>query len=269
MKSVTNNEPDSLACIHSLWIGDRLSPIERLTALSFMRHGHKFVLYVYREVQDVPSGVELRDANKVIPLGEVFLSHGSYAHFSDWFRWKLLRMNGGVWVDMDVVCLRPIDLNIDIMFGFESVNLPNVSVLGFPAGHPVCEAMEDRCMNPNHVREGDSAREIIRKLGRRYLHGNQRGSVKWGEAGGPSGFKRVLDNHAMLKKGLPFTYFYPIHWTNAAAIFDDSLSQDIKMFSDTRCIHLWNDQLRKHGINKFGPFPKASLINKLLYLNGV
>ena len=255
--------------IRSLWIGDSLSPVERLTATSFIQHGHPFHLYTYHDIASVPSGVQIFDANSIIPEREIFLSHGSYAHFADWFRWKLLKQLGGFWVDMDVVCLRPFAFQEDVIFGYEAGNRPNVSVLRFPAGHPVCIEMEDRCANPNKFRRDDKLRDIVRKLGRRYLHGNLRGSVKWGEAGGPTGFQQVLTQYGLLDRVLPFTYFYPIAWQNAKCIFDATLSRDVSMFLDTHAIHVWNEILRKSGIDKRGPFPKDSLFRQLLEQYGL
>jgi hypothetical protein len=57
------------------------------------------------------------DANTIIPWDEVFsysqsntFGHGkgSYAGFSDIFRYKLLLVHGGWWTDMDITCLSPL-----------------------------------------------------------------------------------------------------------------------------------------------------------------
>jgi len=102
---------------NSLWIGTELSPIELLTIQSHLAQGHVFRLWTYDQIiTPLPEGVMLADAAEIIPFKEVFsyrhtnaFGHGkgSYAGFSDIFRYKLLYERGGWWTDMDVTCLRP------------------------------------------------------------------------------------------------------------------------------------------------------------------
>lgn len=99
--------------VQSLWIGDRLTVMERLAIHSFLANGHPFHLYTYEPVEGVPEGVSLFDARKVVSEDRVFKysenQGGGYQGFADIFRYELLYQRGGWWVDMDVVCLRPFD----------------------------------------------------------------------------------------------------------------------------------------------------------------
>jgi 4-hydroxybenzoate polyprenyltransferase len=120
-------EPES-EVINSLWIGNKLSALELLTIHSFLQKGHKFKLWLYDSLEnDLPPGVEIGDASAIIPASQVFsysnantFGHGkgSYAGFSDIFRYKLLYEYGGWWVDMDVSCLKP--FNFDKPYFFRS-----------------------------------------------------------------------------------------------------------------------------------------------------
>ncbi len=99
--------------INGMWVEGRLSLMELLTLASFVDHGHRFLLWTYGGIlnNDLPDRVELRDASGIIPASEVFRYKrgphaGSYAGFSDIFRYKLLYDRGGWWVDMDVTCLK-------------------------------------------------------------------------------------------------------------------------------------------------------------------
>ena len=116
------NSPD----INGLWIGGKLSNIELLCIKSFLMNGHRFVLWTYDELDnELPEGLVIRDAGQIIPKEEVFqyrhknqFGHGkgSYAGFSDIFRYKLLYEYGGWWADMDITCLKPLDFPAPYVF---------------------------------------------------------------------------------------------------------------------------------------------------------
>ena len=112
--------------VNGLWIGTRLSNLELLTVKSFQAHGHRFMLWLYDELEhDLPEGTERMDATLIIPREKIFrysnsnqFGHGkgSVSGFSDIFRYKLLSDYGGWWVDMDVTCLKPLDVETPYYF---------------------------------------------------------------------------------------------------------------------------------------------------------
>jgi hypothetical protein len=125
MKLTPENE-----IINGLWIGEELSHLELLTLHSFISHGHRFHLWVYGPLNNtLPEEVVLKDANEILPQSAVYrrkyndsqfnIGKGSVGSpFSDLFRYKLLYEKGGWWVDMDVTCLKP--LQVDAPYFFRS-----------------------------------------------------------------------------------------------------------------------------------------------------
>ncbi len=107
-----------LPIIQSLWIGGALSVMERLCISSFLKNGHEFHLYTYEDVFNIPEGTTIRDSREILGEDKIFTykNNGSYAGFSDLFRYKLLLDKGNYWVDMDVVCLRPFDIGWEYIF---------------------------------------------------------------------------------------------------------------------------------------------------------
>mgnify|MGYP000847461406 FL=1 len=112
--------------VSGLWIGKHLSVIEQLCIRSFLDHAHPFRLWVY-DAPDIyiKGDFSLADAGEIIPREEVFCyknrnqfghGKGSYAGFSDIFRYRLLHLYGGWWTDMDVVCLGPMDFTTPYVF---------------------------------------------------------------------------------------------------------------------------------------------------------
>lgn len=117
--------------VHGLWIGD-LGELEILSMKSFLKNGHEYHLWRYDPAGDVPDGVVICDANEVVPV-EVWkrwcareLLYGVCDHlrqsFANYFRYKLIHQEGGVWSDMDVVCLKPIPSETSHLF----ISVPDI-----------------------------------------------------------------------------------------------------------------------------------------------
>lgn len=133
--------------VNGLWIGSELSSMELLTINSFLAHGHRFRLWLYDEMgHDLPPGVEVMDANAIIPSERVFhyrntdqFGHGkgSVSGFSDIFRYKLLYDHGGWWVDMDVTCLQPLQAESPYYFRSHHSLMLVGNVLKCPKGSEV------------------------------------------------------------------------------------------------------------------------------------
>jgi len=231
--------------IQSLWIGPQLSPIEQLCIKSFLNLGYKFELYTYDDIEGVPEGTTVCDANEILSYDKVFKTHnGSLAHFADWFRWKLLYERGGIWVDMDLIGIKRFDPTKEILFGHERYGRPNISFLKFPKGHILCQYMANACEYPNKILSYDNFRTRVKKV-LRFIIGNKRSFVGWGEAGGPIGFAKAVNYFKLSDHAEPFPAFYPVPahcWQN---IFDNTFLNYPSMIQDSYAIHLWNEHIRR------------------------
>lgn len=145
---------DANKIVHGLWIGKTLSKLELLTIRSFITCGHTLWLWVYDVIETtLPEEVILKDANTIIPQQQVFqyqagneFGHGkgSFAGFSDIFRYKLLYEYGGWWTDMDVTCLRPLDFDAAYVFRQHDV-LPAVgNIMKCPKGSLLMQRCYER-----------------------------------------------------------------------------------------------------------------------------
>ena len=110
--------------IQGLWIGNKLSLIELLSLHSFLKYGHTYHLYIYEPIENIPEGIIIKDANEIIELHENL----SKNWFSDMFRYKLLYDKGGIWVDLDVVCLQKFQFEEDYIFAGQK----------YPERHSIC-----------------------------------------------------------------------------------------------------------------------------------
>ena len=116
--------------IGALWMEGRLSFLEQLCLKSFVDAGHHVVLYHYGPLFGVPDGIELKDANAVLPRTN-FLKHertGSPALHSDLFRYKMLEQNDCmIWADTDAYCVKTFETQNGHFYGWESEKLSTVA----------------------------------------------------------------------------------------------------------------------------------------------
>lgn len=95
--------------VGSLWIGGKLPPLARLCLGSFIEKGHRFTLYSYDDVPNAPAGVDLADADPIFSRTEFapIFEARQFARVADFFRYRMVEQTGKLWVDTDVLCLKP------------------------------------------------------------------------------------------------------------------------------------------------------------------
>lgn len=230
--------------IQSLWIGNTLSNNERLCLHSYAYHRQAFHLYAYNDIPGIPPGITVKDANAIIPAVHLFKdTYNSYASFADWFRLKLLQQQGGWWVDMDTVCLRPFDVTEAYCFSSEwefsrqGTEVNNTYVKS-PAGAPYLQALLD------HVEQ---------KL-------NATRPVRWGEVGVYL-FREVLHLSGDLAGYIREpAVFCPVNYFDLSALICKS---DYTPGPETLAVHLWNDIWRRAFLDKNATYHPDSLYERL------
>ena len=257
--------------VQGLWIGGRLSALERLCVRSYCAHGHEFHLYHYDALENVPQlgGLRLMNAEEILPRAAVFRHRkGSLAYFADHFRWELLRQRGGWWMDMDTVCVRPLDIAAQVAFSrdLKPHRLLN-GMLKFPARHFLAELIADACANVNSINPWDDARAVFAKLQRKLMFWrDSRRYVRGRDAGGMIGLMSAVRHFGLEEYALPLSYFFLPQDPQGAAVvksagydFDGIMSAQ----PDLRCVHLSNTHLQKDGVDKDGDYAADSLYEVL------
>jgi hypothetical protein len=103
--------------VHLVWIGKSLPLMGQLSIKLFQRHGKMPHLWSYEEIENVPDGVERRDASEILDRDSIFTfqgdqpglennGRGSVSHWSDIFQLTLLRKYGGWYSQLDVACMK-------------------------------------------------------------------------------------------------------------------------------------------------------------------
>lgn len=252
----------SLPVIQMFWHGAHLSRIERLSMISFLRNGHSVALYVYDEPGGVPAGVQLKDAAEILPRSSLFFHrrNQSVAHFSDWFRYRLLFERGGLWSDTDMVCLKPFDYSNPIVFAWQDAEHLNNAVLGLPARDPLAEWLARSCERPNEMLPYDDFQRRFAKLKRR-LKGQGREAVRWGDTG-PYGLTRAAQHlGGYIEHALPKWHFYPVSYEENQMLFESAQGGAPSIFEGSRAVHLWNQLIDRASKNT--QFPADSPFERL------
>ena len=253
--------------VQSLWWGE-LSKVEWLCINSFLANGHPFHLYTYREIMGVPDGTTVLDAAEILPESLVFRlrkgnTRGSLTGFADWFRWQLLFMRGGWWVDMDLICLRPFEFNREIVFGMENDFAPSIGAMRFPAGHSLPCEMAKQSKSPLSFAPWDSPRKRWRKLSRRLRFGSRPDAITFGEGGGIRTFKFAVDHFQLHNYAEHFYCFYPVPLHEWIEVFNGKLAGGIARLDNSCALHLWNEFMRQNKFDKNGEFPPDSVFEIL------
>lgn len=227
--------------IQGLWIGDRLSTMERLSIASFLANGHAFHLYAYGDVENVPEGAIMCSAEAIVPHSRVFRyqENGSYAGFSNLFRYKLLLDKGGWWTDMDTICLQPLDFPDDYVFSSEMLRGSEVidaAVIKAPAGSPLAEFAFDISNSKDPAK------------------------VKWGETG-PRLLQQAVERFQLQAHVQRASAFCPIDWPDWEWVLDPE--REIAFGPETFAVHLWNEVWRRNGRDKDAGYPPGCLFERL------
>jgi hypothetical protein len=237
----------NLEKIGSLWVGDKLSNLEILSIKSFILNGHPYHLHVYNDIENIPEGVILEDANKIVPEKDIFYAPGSNGRpgslgaFSDYFRFKMMQETGGYWVDTDIVCIRPFDFKDPYVFASENTHRgeqeATSGIQKFPKN---CDAVK-YC-----VEYCDSFED--------------KNNIRWGDIG-PSLVRNTIKKYSLQKYVKDYKIFMPVNWWEANEFFNPNPTFQIT--PDTYSIHLWNDVWSSNGIDKNGDFHPNSIYEQL------
>lgn len=210
--------------VSALWVGKPLGPYERLCLTSFRDHGLDVDLYAYAAPPALPAGVRWRDAAEILPPAAVFENPrqpGTFAAFSNRFRYRLLQERDTTWTDADVLCLRDELPSSAYLFGFEADEYVNSAVLGAPRDSEFLDFLgsEADAMKPDQIQWGQMGPGLVTTAVQRF---------------GLGGCVRARED------------LYPIHYEDVWMLFDPRRRAYVEeMARQSYCLHWWNESVRR------------------------
>lgn len=232
--------------VFSLWIGPELSIMEQVCISSYLSKNINFILYVYEPVKNVPQGTAVENANKIIPYTK-YTKYNNPSFFSNLFRYKRLYELGGIWVDMDLICLKsPITLMKynKYIFSSEISNNKqhiNAGIIGCPQRSLL---MHD-CYQ--EVKQCIKDKNIVIKQGML----------------GPKLLKKNVEKHNLEHYVEPYFVFCVYGYKEIDKIF---LKKDNNILNDKEIlgIHLWNNVVAKSKDNLKTQIRKDSIYYNII-----
>jgi mannosyltransferase OCH1-like enzyme len=228
--------------VQGLWIGDRLSSLEKLSIQSFLTQGHEYHLYVYQEVAGVPAGTLMMNAADVLPSSAMFRHEktGSLAVFADVFRYQLLFEKGGWWADLDVVALKHFEFSPEYVFATErdtqGREFITNGIIKVPRQAQIMQHALDICKSINPA------------------------TSIWG-ATGPILLHRLVFRSELSKYARSAETFCPVdpfRWIELVLPGNDE-----RITEETVAVHMWNEMWRRAHLDKDCTYAPTSLYERL------
>jgi len=205
----------------TFWHGP-LDALRQTCLRSQVAAGHRVTVYSFDAIRGLPDGVANSEAEAILPhsFSEKLRPpepDGSWRdwttlQFSDFFRMRLMAKGAGLWLDADVLLLKPIEIDLaKPFFAWERPRQIGNSVLYLPPADPIVRAfldlMEQEELTPNWL----SLRHRITFALRRLRGGSNRLSDIRVAIYGPAALTALAHSSGSARHALPKKSFYAVH----------------------------------------------------------
>ena len=195
----------------------------RLTCLrSQVAAGHNVTVYSFDPIPGLPDGVGNAEAEAILPhaFSEKLRPpqpDGSWRdwtilQFSDFFRMRLMAESAGLWLDADVLLLKPVEIDLaKPYFAWERPRQLGNSVLYLPSDHPIVLAFERLIEQEELTPDWLALRHRLTFAIRRLRGGSHRLSDIRVAIYGPAALTALASRAGELHHAMPKKSFYAVH----------------------------------------------------------
>ncbi|MDB5563577.1 MAG: uncharacterized protein JWP84_143 [Tardiphaga sp.] len=205
----------------TFWHGP-LDALRLLCLRSQVAAGHRVTLYSFTPLEDLPDGVSNADADAVLPraFAERLRPSGpggswrdwTTLQFSDFFRMRLMALGVGLWLDADVLLLKPITIDpAKPYFAWEKPRQLGNSVLYLPPDDPIIAAFDALMQQDELTPDWLALRHRLTFAWRKWRGGSQRLSDIRVAIFGPAALTALARRFGYAHHALPKKSFYSIH----------------------------------------------------------
>ena len=205
----------------TFWHG-QLDPLRVLCLTSQVRAGHRVTVYSFGPIANLPDGVHSADAETVLPraFAERLRPSGpngewrdwTILQFSDFFRIRLMAIGAGLWLDADVLLLKPLTINPDEpYFAWEKTRQLGNSALYLPPTDPIVTAFDDLMRQDELTPDWLALRHRLTYWLRKKRGKSQRLSDIRIAIFGPASLTALANRFGHFRYALPRKAFYAVH----------------------------------------------------------
>ncbi|MEZ2128940.1 MULTISPECIES: hypothetical protein [unclassified Sinorhizobium] len=230
--------------VGAFWAKGRLSALDQACLSSFIAQGYPTTLFSYQPIPNTPAGVTAADAATIVPEHMVarvrYNGKPDLSHFSDLFRYEMIKAADLVWIDVDLLMTRENDV---------------------PSHPDILVKEEQGGLNGAILYVSD--KRILAKLSE-MMKTKLDKELRWGETGPSMIFEAIKANRAALKL-YEHKYFYPIeHYDIWKVLLPNHFDECQEKCRHASTIHLFNNILTTMGFWKELAPPVGSYLHHVL-----
>jgi hypothetical protein len=209
------------ADVVTFWHGP-LDALRLICLRSQVAVGHKVTVYSFDSLPDLPDGIRNAEAEVILP--HAFSERlrppqrdGSWRdwtilQFSDFFRMRLMALGAGLWLDADVLLLKPVEIDpAKPFFAWERPRQLGNSVLYLPPDHAIVKAFEALMEQEELTPEWLAWRHRLTFALQRMRGGSNRLADVRVAIYGPAALTALARRSDALRDALPKKSFYAVH----------------------------------------------------------
>jgi len=207
--------------IVTFWHGP-LDQLRQTCLNSQLAAGHRVTVYGFEPLPDLPHGVLCADAETILPFAfaerlSPALPDGSWSkrtilQFADFFRMKLQAKAAGLWLDTDVLLLKPVEIDAaKPYFAWERLNQLGNCVLYLPAAHAIVETFEKLMAQDNLTPDWLPFKHRLAIASHRLTGRSHQVCDLPGSIFGPPALTTLARRFDALEYALPKHSFYAVH----------------------------------------------------------
>jgi hypothetical protein len=204
----------------TFWHGP-LDALRRTCLRSQLAAGHKVTVYSFDPLAGLPDGVGNAEAEAILPhsFAERLRPTGpdgvwrdwTTLQFSDFFRMRLMAENAGLWLDADVLLLRPVEIDpAKPYFAWERPRQLGNSVLFLPPGDPIVAAFAALMRQDELTPDWLALRHRLTFAVRKWRGLNRLADIRVAIYG-PAALTALARRNGHLHHALPKKSFYAVH----------------------------------------------------------
>ena len=212
--------------VNGFLYGSELGELEKLCIDSWIENGYEFHLWIYDDIE-VPNDVVVENANHIVSFNQYFTyneghSKGTPVAFSNLFRAQLLYQRGGLYTDLDVLCLKLYDFNKRFVFSEQGDSTHSYHVA-------TCILYSE---NKGERIFDDWSDWMIAKKNKTITHGDL----------GPNLFTKLITLYNLKEYVLPKEHFCPVDW--------ESYKDVLEYKPDSYGLHLYRSLWNQKELKK-------------------